>query len=428
MKKLLYLLLFSSVALASCVQDVDDVYDKPVAVRLEEAVQEYRDLLESSPNGWLMEYYPHSSQKYGGYSFAMKFGANDEVTIQTEAFGQPERAVTSLFSVKKDMGPTLNFDTYNDLFHFFSDPDMYEAGGTGKGYEGDYEFQLLSHTDNEILLRGKKTNNRIRMVRLDESPTAVMSAINEVGKEFAAIRALEGFKGTMDGTELNLEKAIDGRYFTITYGDETVSAPYLLTATGIQLYQPVTVGGREFYHFTFSEENGGTLMPANESDITLTAITDPSYLFYDEYLGTFDLAFDNQVMEVTIEPREEGKSFLIKGLPHFDIVMKYNQINGRAYIYSQKVTTENGRDIWICGWDTDQGQLSWNTNIGLETTWNMDTDNFVLTFRDFGSWAGFVVKGFYYYSFDAGGLGNGAFFSDWGGNYFCGALNTLTKK
>ena len=107
MKKLIYTLLAFATVCFSCVQDVDDVYDKPVAQRVEEAVQEYHDLLVSSEHGWLMEYYPHSSQIYGGFNYIMKFKGGDKVTISTDAFGKPEETEESLFSIKKDIGPTL---------------------------------------------------------------------------------------------------------------------------------------------------------------------------------------------------------------------------------------------------------------------------------------------------------------------------------
>ena len=133
MKKLIYTLLAFATVCFSCVQDVDDVYDKPVAQRVEEAVQEYHDLLVSSEHGWLMEYYPHSSQIYGGFNYIMKFKGGDKVTISTDAFGKPEETEESLFSIKKDIGPTLNFDTYNSLFHYFSDSDNPEEQERAKG-------------------------------------------------------------------------------------------------------------------------------------------------------------------------------------------------------------------------------------------------------------------------------------------------------
>ena len=55
MKKIIYILLVFATICSSCVQDVDDVYDKPVAQRVEEVVQEYHDLLVSSEYGWMVD-------------------------------------------------------------------------------------------------------------------------------------------------------------------------------------------------------------------------------------------------------------------------------------------------------------------------------------------------------------------------------------
>lgn len=435
MKKLLYILLFSSVALTSCVQEVDDVFDKPVAVRLDEAVQEYRNLLISAEHGWLMEYYPHSAQGYGGYAFTMKFSDNDEVAVRGENWlaegllNASGTAVTSLFSVKKDMGPTLNFDTYNTLFHYFSDPDTNEAGGTGKGFEGDYEFQLLSHTDTEIVLRGKKTNNYVRMVKLDGDATVLLNGMMDIERKLQ-VNGMVGFVGMVDGVELFAEKYAGSRYYNLHYGEGVIGAPYMITATGIQLYQPITIGGVELYRFTFSYDSDGTpiLTEVDNPQVVLRLVKDPTYLSYEDFLGAYTLAYDDRTTDVTVEALEEGKSFVIRGLPNFDIVMQYNAEKGRAYVLSQKVATVDGRDIWICAWDPDKGQLAWTDTFGLETCWDGDTENFVLNFADFGSWNGYTVKGFYYYSFDAGGFNNGAHIKPWGGaNWFCVELKSLTK-
>ena len=81
MKKLIYILLVFTIVCSSCVQDVDDVYDAPVAQRVEQAVQEYQTLLRSAEYGWLMEYYPSPSQSYGGYLYVMKFVEGDKVIV-----------------------------------------------------------------------------------------------------------------------------------------------------------------------------------------------------------------------------------------------------------------------------------------------------------------------------------------------------------
>lgn len=133
MKKIIYTFFVFSILLSSCVQDVDDVFDEPSSVRVEKALAEYQTLLKSAEYGWAMEYYPSSTQAYGGYLFTMKFKDGDQVTVSTDAFEEAEKEVTSLYSLKKDIGPTLNFDTYNELFHHFSDPDIIDGGGKGKG-------------------------------------------------------------------------------------------------------------------------------------------------------------------------------------------------------------------------------------------------------------------------------------------------------
>lgn len=136
-------------------QDVDDVYDKPVAQRVEEAVQEYHDLLVSSEHGWLMEYYPHSSQIYGGFNYIMKFKEGDKVTISTDAFGKPEETEESLFLLRRISDRPLT-DTYNSLFHYFSDSDISGGAGTGKGYEGDYEFLCARILRMRLSFEGRK--------------------------------------------------------------------------------------------------------------------------------------------------------------------------------------------------------------------------------------------------------------------------------
>jgi hypothetical protein len=57
----------------------------------------------------------------------------------------------STWAVKSDYGPILTFDTYNDVFHAFSDPK-----DDGAGLLGDYEFLILKATPELVILKGKK--------------------------------------------------------------------------------------------------------------------------------------------------------------------------------------------------------------------------------------------------------------------------------
>ena len=74
MKKILNILLILalSVIYTSCSNEVDDVFDKSSALRMQEALKNYKAVLTAPANGWLMEYYGNTD--YGGYNMFVKFG------------------------------------------------------------------------------------------------------------------------------------------------------------------------------------------------------------------------------------------------------------------------------------------------------------------------------------------------------------------
>lgn len=74
--KRIYNILFTLIAIlsfTSCSNDIDEVFDKPSAERVNDAIAEYKTVLTSAENGWLMKYYPKANTKYGGYNLLLKF-------------------------------------------------------------------------------------------------------------------------------------------------------------------------------------------------------------------------------------------------------------------------------------------------------------------------------------------------------------------
>ena len=67
--------------------------------------------------------------------------------------------------------------TYNKIFHKFSDPQS-----DGVGFGGDYEFYIMEHNSSQIMLKGKKTNQRIEMRKLssDISWSEYLSGIDKM--------------------------------------------------------------------------------------------------------------------------------------------------------------------------------------------------------------------------------------------------------
>lgn len=150
MNKSVYILIaLFTLCISSC-SDENDIFDSSSARRMNAMLQECNEILTGAENGWIFEYYPEDS-KYGGFQLYMTFSKEGEVKVTAESpiLESPGEQVTSMYQVKADMGPVLSFDTYNRILHQFSDPDP-----DGLGYEGDYEFVILTINKEGIELRG----------------------------------------------------------------------------------------------------------------------------------------------------------------------------------------------------------------------------------------------------------------------------------
>lgn len=121
----------------------------------EEAVQEARKILSDSATTWEMAYFPNLEYSSKGYNMVIKFNQNGSVCVSaknsTTTMNKLMTDCESTWVVKRDYGPLLSFDTYNNVFHAWSDP-----GNDGVGLMGDYEFYILKATTDVVLLKGKK--------------------------------------------------------------------------------------------------------------------------------------------------------------------------------------------------------------------------------------------------------------------------------
>ena len=80
MKKIyLILLAVMSLAFTSCLMEEKEIFDKTPAERMDAYLEEYRSILSSNEEGWLLQYYAEEEQSYGGYAYVLKF-TQDDVT------------------------------------------------------------------------------------------------------------------------------------------------------------------------------------------------------------------------------------------------------------------------------------------------------------------------------------------------------------
>ena len=153
-KYLLLIGLFAATMVA-CSRDEESLFEDSAAIRAQKAVDNAFDVLTSTENGWEMAYFPNLEADAKGYNMVLKFNKNGNVSVTAKnATTTGNKIVTdtaSTWAVKSDYGPILTFDTYNDVFHAFSDPKE-----DGAGMLGDYEFLILKATPELVLLKGKK--------------------------------------------------------------------------------------------------------------------------------------------------------------------------------------------------------------------------------------------------------------------------------
>ena len=153
--KYLVMIALLATTFVACSRDEESLFDKSAAERAREAVENAFDVFTSAENGWEMAYFPNLEADAKGYNMVLKFNKNGNVSAtaknSTTTMNKIMTDTASTWAVKSDYGPILTFDTYNDVFHAFSDPQE-----NGAGLLGDYEFLILKATPEVVILKGKK--------------------------------------------------------------------------------------------------------------------------------------------------------------------------------------------------------------------------------------------------------------------------------
>lgn len=165
-------LLLSGSVFTACVNEEDDIFEASPADRLNQAEEDYTNILCAAPNGWVMQYF--TNEREPGYIYLMKFDKNTSVKIaaNNKWLGNTYKEETSMYQLISDNGPVLTFNTFNDVFHIFADPDDVPDteldNEQGYGHKGDYEFIVMEAEKDYIRLKGKKYSKIIEMRPLEE--------------------------------------------------------------------------------------------------------------------------------------------------------------------------------------------------------------------------------------------------------------------
>jgi len=276
--------------LSSCLREEENLFSESAALRLNHAIENTKKALISPKhnNGWIMEYFPTNNQE--GYTFLMKFDNNSFATIAAKNKYTPVYTTDKgAFDVIGDNGPVLTFNTYNKVFHLFSDPKdpLGSSSLNGIGLGGDYEFVIMDVTDDLITLKGKKRGTHVLMRPVKQ------------GQDWQGyFNELDDLKGELFDNKVTLQLNKDGENLFELYnsttgifeklqigGDITKDSenlPFIITDYGIRLSQP----------FEIEKETRIQIFNLNKERNKLVAKENDSYIITAPQPGEF-LQSDN---------------------------------------------------------------------------------------------------------------------------------------
>ncbi len=402
-------------AVTSCSNKEDDIFDQAAAVRMDAAKTETKALLVSAENGWELSYFADNDWEEG-HVILMKFHNDETVDMMgsnvwvANAFNYADmytpQQETSLYQMISDDGPVLTFNTFNKVLHIFSEPynlpspkynpnnvpfpygptekniagnegDVNEAG---YGHNGDYEFVVLSRSENEIILRGKKTKIKMRMRRLDPDVDWIQyfaKTARVMNNTFS--NRFGDLKIVVDGHELHLSNLTKGVMHILADDDdpllETVKIPFIYTPDGIRLREPYT--GYEnrlpnigIQNFTFNDD--GTLR-CTDRDVefalnsSLPEIFMMANLKWDIDLSTATGEIKKYIDAIQTECASRNTYKALKGLTfdysnrRFRMKITLAGSSSNAYIYGTPSKAEDNQINFI--YDPDTGDSNGRTRV-----------------------------------------------------------------
>ena len=359
--------------LASCSPHEDNVFGASPAERQQQAIKEYSALLTSSANGWAMDLYP-SDLVLGGIAYTARF-VGDEVELSTEMLIDNAKGdkvkypagqiVKSEYRVISGQGVMLSFDTYNPLMHYWSQP----SGTQSEGLATDYEFIFVSASAQEIVLRGRKYGNLLRLRPLQEDAATY---INKVIQMRTTLSDIPRKRAVVDGQSVNV--TMMSSHFQYVEDGEDKDIPYIYTPTGIRFYQPVTIAGATVSEMTFdttshdlSSPDGRVLLPLPTPLEQFCGTVTQWHFIYGNTDADYDMCDEfREIMKTMIQRTTKENNENIDDI----------------YIGMNKQSIDEDAQRMVIGWSTSTSMVGvwYELRYGVDMT-VVDEDNLVIGIR-----------------------------------------------
>ena len=236
-----------AVLMTSCLKDQDDTFSESATLRSANYLANVKEVLMSSENGWILNYYPDREQSYGGFVYTLKFDKQN-VTVGFELAKDISKTITTTYMLDNEDGPVISFDTYNDYMHFFSTPTGASGAGGYEAYDGDFIFIIMnvSEDKNTITLKGNRTGNIMYMHRLTGSEGEdYLDDIIELKKTMPIYYMIP------DGTDM-ITASLSNGVATFEGKDTNIEVAYHYSTDGIVFYNPITIQDHEITGITYA--------------------------------------------------------------------------------------------------------------------------------------------------------------------------------
>lgn len=353
MKAKYFLLIAILAATVACSRDEESLFDKPAAIRAQEAIDNAIDVLTSQKNGWEMAYFPLSESTAElaakGYNIVLRFDKSGYVSATAKnATTTQNKMVTdtaSTWAVKSDYGPILTFDTYNDVFHAWSDPEP-----DGAGQMGDYEFLILKATPEVVVLKGKKRASYSVMRPMKNADLASYFAATE--NMMATLFGNNNIVAlNQDGNRKYLYNGSTGQFLSAEYGKSLVAEtatvhPVCATEDGII----VSTGFGEDIHehiFLYDSVNGelrgesGTLISTGNLNLLYRSyFADNSYGWTVEPTAVDSVASFLEKVNTLVKDTKKNTNIKMLG---YGYKQSLNMYEGGHFILLQFGYKQNGK-------------------------------------------------------------------------------------
>ncbi|MDY6301449.1 MAG: DUF4302 domain-containing protein [Bacteroidales bacterium] len=287
---LLSLVALTSMTMMSCKNETDEIFDDDAVTRLENAKDNFINILTDKGGKWQMQYYSNSNEP--GYVYVMTFRTDGSVTIsgkniwigkvEGESLDVPTYgSQTSLWDVITDNGPVLSFNSFNKYFHVFADPEDIpsmsdeDTDETGYGHEGDYEFDLMKYSGDTLYITGKKYGIDMIMTRLDAGidDHVYMDEVVAMADSFFNAKIPQVYMNLPNGTRWIIKNGATSILKMFREGDDEISTSVnhnvIITHDGLSFMNPLTVDGYTVQNFI--RQADGSLLCRDDNETTITA-------------------------------------------------------------------------------------------------------------------------------------------------------------